>query len=147
MSAIPMEIATVRQRLLAASVRARTRAQERRARHDAAGRAYLDFLARIASPLLRQIAAALKAEGRHFTVFTPGDGLKLALDSSRDDYVEFALDTSGDAATVVLRVSQTRGSRTLLEEQHIRMGAAPEDLTDEEVLAALLTAMEPWLER
>lgn len=142
-----MEISVVRQRYLLASTRARERAQQRRAGADAAAQTYAAFVRDVATPLLRQLANVLKVENYFFTVFTPGDGLKLALDSSRDDYVEFALDTSGERAEVVLRVSRTRGSRTFVDERPIKAGALPEDLTDEDVLAALLTALEPWLER
>jgi len=93
------------------------------------------------------LANVLKAEGYLFTVSTPSGGLRLASDRGRDDYVEFALDGSGDTPTVVGRVRQTRGSRTLEDERSIKAGAAPQDLSDADVLAFLVEALEPWLER
>ena len=64
----------------------------------------------------RQLANAMKAEGYAFTVFTPGNGLRLAADRGRDDFIELALDATGDRPEVMARVSQQRGSRTLDEE-------------------------------
>ena len=142
-----MEISVVRQRLLLASAKVRERALQRRQRVDDAGKAFATFLRTVATPVTQQLANVLKAENYAFTVFTPGDGLRLALDKSRDDYVEFALDTAGDRPQVVVRISQTRGSRTLVEERPVKAGSSPDDLTDEDVLAVLLAALEPWLER
>jgi hypothetical protein len=124
---------------------ARERAQQRRHRTGEAERAYATFLETVATPVLRQVANALKAEGYSFTVFTPGGGLRLASDRSRDDYVEFVLDNTGDAPQVVARTSQTRGSRTLEDERPIKDGIPPEALTEEDVLDTLLAVMEPWL--
>jgi len=48
---------------------------------------------------------------------------------------------------VVGRIRQTRGSRTLEDERPIRAGAAPQDLSEADILAFLVEALEPWLER
>jgi hypothetical protein len=93
------------------------------------------------------LANALKAEGYPCTVSTPSGGLRLAADRGRDDYIELTLDGSGDRPIVVGRVRQTRGSRTLEDERPIKAGAAPQDLTEGDVLAFLVEALEPWLER
>jgi hypothetical protein len=45
------------------------------------------------------------------------------------------------------RIRQTRGSRTLEDERPVKPGAAPQDLSDADVLAFLVEALEPWLER
>lgn len=142
-----MEISHVRKQLRHAIERARDRTQQRRQRTAEAERAYDVFLQDIATPVTRQVANALKAEGYAFTVFTPGGGLRLASDRGRDDYVELALDTSGDRPQVVARISQTRGSRTLEEERPIRQNASPEQLTEADVLEFWLDVLEPWLER
>ncbi len=126
---------------------ARDRSQQRKQRTAEAERAYQAFLDGIATPLARQIANALKVEGHPFTVFTPGGGLRLASDRGRDDYIEFALDTSGDDPEVVARISRTRGSRTLEEERPVKPGAAPSAITEEELLEFLLDVLAPWLER
>jgi hypothetical protein len=89
----------------------------------------------------------MKAEGYSFTVFTPGNGLRLASDRGRDDYIELALDTTGDRPEVMARVSQQRGSRTLDEEMPVKRGASPADISEDELLDFLLSALEPWLER
>jgi hypothetical protein len=57
------------------------------------------------------------------------------------------LDTAADAPQVVGRVSLTRGSRTITDERPVRLGAAPNAISEEDVLAFLLDALQPWLER
>ena len=142
-----MEVSLVRKRLKAAIDAARDRAQRRRQRVADAERAYDAFLNDVATPVARQVANALKAEGYSFTVFTPGGGLRLASDRTREDFIEFALDTSGDRAEVIGRVSRQRGSRTIDEELPVKRGASPEAISDEDVLEFLAGALEPWLER
>ncbi len=142
-----MEISLVRNRVLHAITAAKERSQVRRQRTADAERAYLAFLRDVAAPVTRQVASALKAESYAFTVFTPGDGLRLAADRGRDDFIEFALDTVGDQPQVIGRISRTRGSRTIDEERPVKAGVSPEALTDEDVLDFLVRALEPWLER
>lgn len=126
---------------------ARERARRRRDQTAEAEAAYAAFLQQVATPVTKQVANALKAEGYLFTVFTPGDGVRLAADRSRDDYIEFTLDAASDTPQVVGRVSLTRGSRTVTEERPIKPGAGPTALSEEDVLAFLLDALQPWLER
>jgi hypothetical protein len=142
-----MEISHVRKQLRHAIDRARDRAQQRRQRTGEAERAYGTFLQDVATPVTRQVANALKAEGYAFTVFTPGGGLRLASDRGRDDYVELSLDTSGNRPEVVGRISHTRGSRTIEEERPLKEGAAPHQITEGDVLDFWLDVLEPWLER
>jgi len=127
--------------------RAKARAQQKRNDAAEAERAYAAFLEQVATPIIRMLANALKAEGYPFTVSTPSGGLRLASDRGRDDYIELALDASGDKPTVVGRVRHTRGSRTLEDERPIKSGAAPQDLTEADVLSFLVNALDPWLER
>lgn len=140
-----MEISLVRKRILLALTAAKTRAQERRQRADDAEREYATFLRDVASPLVLQIAAALKAEGHPFTVFTPGDGVRLAYDRGRENFVEFALDTGGERPQVIGRISQTRGSRRLEEERPVKPDATPAEVTEEDVLEFVMQALVPWL--
>jgi hypothetical protein len=126
---------------------ARERAQQRRQRASEADTAYDRFLTQVATPLARQIANALQAEGYAFTLSTPGRGLRLALDRGRDDFIELALETDGDEPTVIGRVRRTRGSRTIEEERPIKRGASPDQLSEQEVLDFFASALEPWLER
>ena len=127
--------------------RSRAKAQQRRQRTGEAERAYAVFLEQVATPVVRMMASALKAEGYPFTVGTPSGGLRLASDHGRDDYVEFLLDTSGDEAHVIGRVSRARGSRTITGERPVKPGTGPDRLTDEDVLAFLVESLEPWFER
>jgi len=142
-----VEVSEVRRQLKQAIDRAKSRAQQKRQHAADAERAYAVFLEEIATPTTRMLANVLKAEGYLFTVSTPSGGLRLASDRGRDDYVEFALDGSGDRPTVVGRVRHTRGSRTIEDERPIKAGTAPQDLSDADVLAFLVAALEPWLER
>ena len=142
-----VEVSQVRNRLRRAIDGARDHVQQRRQRVAEAERAYKTFLDEVATPLVRQVANALKVEGYPFTVFTPGGGLRLASDRGRDDYIEFALDDAGDIAQVVARIRRSRGSRTLDEERPIKPGVSPDAITDEELLEFLLDALEPWLEK
>ena len=91
-----MEVSEVRKQVLAAIERARRTAAEQRARADEAERNYPAFLSRIAVPMFRQVAGALKAEGYHFTVFTPGSSVRLMSGKDSEDFIELSLDTSGD---------------------------------------------------
>ncbi len=127
--------------------RAKARSQQHRQHAAEAERAYAAFLEEVATPTTRMMANVLKAEGYPFTVSTPSGGLRLASDRGRDDYVEFALETNGDSSIVIGRIRYTRGSRTLEDERPVRAGASPQDLSDTDVLAFLVSALEPWLER
>ena len=140
-----METAHVRKRLKAAIDGARSRSQERRQRNAAADTAFTTFLEQVATPLLRQLAGALKAEGHAFTVFTPGGSVRLAADRSRDDFIDLTLDTSGDMPQVLARISFSRGSRTIDQERPVRPGAGPEAITEDELLEFLIEAVDPWL--
>ena len=142
-----MEVSEVRRQLRHAIDRAKARAQQRRQVAAEADRAYATFLEEIATPTVRMLANALKAEGYPFTVSTPTGGLRLASDRGRDDYIELALDIRGDTPTVVGRVRYTRGSRTLEEERPIKPGSPPQDVTETDLLSFLVGALDPWLDR
>ena len=142
-----MEVGEVRKRLLSTIAAARQRTQQQRQRTADAEKAFAVFLEAVATPVTRQLAAALKAEGHSFTVFTPGDGLRLASDRGRDDFIEFALDSRSNPPQVIGRISHSRGSRTMDEEKPIKAATPPEALSEEDVLDFLLHALEPWLER
>lgn len=143
----PVEVSLVRKAVLSALERSKVRAQERRQRNSEAEQGYRQFLERSATPVVRQLCQALKAEGYPFTVFTPSGGLRLASDHGREDYIELLLDTAGEAPQVLGRVSRVRGSRTLTSERPLKPGAGPSDLTEEDVLAYFVESLEPWLER
>ncbi len=126
---------------------ARDRAKQRRQKSDEAEQAYQRFLEKLAGPLARQIVNALRSEGYSFTVSTPGRGLRVSLDQGRDDFIELALSTETDQPHVVGQIRRTRGSRTLDEERPVKAGAAPQDLSEDDLLEFFAGALEPWLER
>jgi hypothetical protein len=126
---------------------ARDRAKQRRHKSDEAEQAYTTFLENLAGPLARQVVNALRAEGYAFTVSTPGRGLRVSLDQGRDDFIELMLSAEADQPHVVGRIRRTRGSRTLDEERPVKPGAAPQDLSEDDLLEFLARALEPWLER
>jgi hypothetical protein len=126
---------------------ARDRAQKRRQRAADAETAYDGFLTGVATPLARQVANALNAEGYAFTLSTPGRGLRLSLDRGRDDFIELALETNADEPTVVGRIRRTRGSRTIEDERPIKAGATPDQVSESDLLEFFANALEPWLER
>ena len=142
-----MEVSHVRRRLQAAMTTARDRAQRRRQLAADAETAYDSFLSNVATPLVKQIANALHAEGYAFTLSTPGRGLRLALDRGRDDFIELALETDADEPTVIGRIRRTRGSRTIEEERPVKRGASPDQLSEEDLLDFFESALLPWLER
>jgi len=126
---------------------ARDRAQRRRQLGADAETAYDSFLSNVATPLVRQIANALQAEGYAFTLSTPGRGLRLALDRGRDDFIELALETDADEPTVIGRIRRTRGSRTIEEERPVKRGASPDQVSEQDLLDFFESALQPWLER
>ena len=142
-----MEVSHVRRRLQAAITAAREQAQRRRQQAADAEGTYDRFLSQVAVPLVRQIGNALQAEGYAFTVSTPGRGVRLALDRGRDDFIELALDTAGDAPTVIGRVRRTRGSRTIEEERPVKRDARPDQVSEQDLLDFFESALAPWLER
>lgn len=142
-----MEVSLVRKRLMTAIDAARARAQQRRQHTAEAERAYETFLHEVAVPITRQLANALKAEGYGFTLSTPGGGVRLSSERTRDDFIELRLDTSDHMPQVMGRVSASRGSRVLDEERPVKGGAAPDTITEDDLLNFLLQALEPWIER
>ena len=140
-----MEISEIRKRVLQAIDRSRRVAAERRARSDAATAAYERFLAEVATPLFKQFAAVLKAEGYPFQVFTPAGGLRLASDRSPEDFIELQLDVSGQSPVVLGHVNRSRGSRIVSSERPIGVGVA--ELTEHDVLEFLSQEIRPFVER
>jgi hypothetical protein len=130
-----MDIPEVRRRLRAAIAGARAASKERQARADAAGRDYEKFLDERAVPLFHTAAAALTAEGFRFKVFTPAGSVRLVRESASEDYIELALDTSGDPPYVVGRTS--RGRRQISTERPLKEDAEIATLAEEDVLQFL----------
>ena len=139
-----METSVVRKRLTDTIERAKKQAAARRTLGDQAKADFELLLQKIAVPLFRQVAGALKADGYAFTVFTPSGSVRLMSDRTAEDFIELSLDTAGDAPRVMGQTSRTRGRRVLDTERAI---GAPEALTEEDVLAFLLKELETFVER
>jgi hypothetical protein len=142
-----VEISEVRRRLLAAIEKSRRESAERRLRTDTAARDYNTFLSQQASPVFHQFAAALKAEGHQFKVFTPASSIRLAAERSPEEFIELFLDDSSDPPTVIGRTTRGRGRKTVSSERPLKDGASIPDLTDEDVLAFLLEEIARLIER
>lgn len=141
-----MEISDVRKRLHETIERARRQAAERRERSDEASREFDAFLEHVAVPLVRQIANVLKADGYPFTVFTPSGSVKLMSDRRAEDYIEVALDTSGDTPRVMGHSSRLRGRHIIESERPVGNGR-PGAITEQELLDFLMKELEPFVER
>ena len=141
-----MEVSEVRRRVGEAIERARRAAADRRTRSDEASHEYGVFLDTIAVPLVRQIANVLKAQGFAFGVFTPGGSVRLASETSSEDYIELTLDTSGNEPVVLGRSRRTRGRRVVDAERPVGSGPVRQ-ITEEQLLAFLLKELEPFVEK
>ena len=139
-----MEISAVRRRLTETIERAKKQAAQRRGRSDQASRDFELFLQKIAIPLFRQVANALRADGYPFTVFTPSGSVRLMSDRAAEDFIELTLDTADDPPRVMGQISRTRGRRVIDAERAI---GAPDALTEDDVLEFLLKELEAFVER
>ena len=142
-----MEVSEIRRRVRAAIESARREARDRRVRGDRAALEYQDFLRDRAVPLFQTVASALVAEGYRFKVFTPADSVRLASESSGNDFIELSLDATADPPTVIGRTSRGRGSRLVDRERPITEGKGIADLSDQDVLAFLVDEIAGLVER
>jgi hypothetical protein len=142
-----MEVSEVRRRLRAAIEQARRQAAIRRERSDAAARDYEQFLSERAIPVLQTLAAALTAERRPFQVFTPAGSVRLADAHSNEEFIELALDASGDEPVLVVRTSRGRGRRQVTTERVVRKASEIAGLAEEDALGFVLDVIEPFVER
>lgn len=142
-----MEIPDIRRRVRAAIDQARRDAASRRERSDAASRAYDEFLTRQAIPAFNALASALVAEGHRFKVHTPAGSVRLVSERSSDDFIELTLESGEDPPLVLGRTSVGRGRRAITKERPVRDGVSPESLTDEDVIAYVLSEIVPLIER
>ena len=139
-----MEVSLVRRRLHETIERAKRRAADRRARSEEAGTAFSRFLEFTAVPLFRQVVNVLRADGYLYNLFTPPGGVGLMSDRRPEDRIELRLDTSRDELQLVLHSSRTWGGGVIETEKAI---GDPAKLTEDELLAALLTELEPFVEK
>lgn len=142
-----MEVSDVRRRLRSVIEDAKRRAADRRARNDEAAREYSVFLPDVAVPAFHALAQALTGEGHRFKVFTPGEAVRLTPEFSQDDFIELALDTTGETPSLVLTAARGRGRRQVVTERPLFDGRAIADLSQDDVIVAVLDALPPFVER
>ena len=142
-----MEVSDVRRRIRAAIEAARARAAERRSRTDEASRAYEVFLETVAVPAFHTVTSALTGEGHRFKVITPGRAVRMSSERSPEDFIELSLDTERDAPAVVILTSRGRGRRMVSSERLVREDLPIAELAEEDVVAALLEELLPFLGR
>lgn len=142
-----MEVSDVRRRIRNAIDAARTRSAERRLRTDDAARAFDQFLDAVAVPAFHVVANALTGEGHRFNVTTPGRTARLSPERTSEDFIELALDTDRDRPGVVLRASRGRGRRMISTEHSLREDLPIGELAEDDVIAALIDEVIPFIER
>lgn len=142
-----MEVSDVRRRIRGAVEDARRRAAERRTRTDSASRAYEHVLETIAVPAFHMLAHALTGEGYRFNVLTPGQAVRLSSERSAAEFIELSLDTDRDEPAILLQTSHGRGRRLVSAERILREGPAIADLTDEDIVDAVMEEVIPFIER
>lgn len=142
-----MDVAQLRKTVRQAIDGAKKDAAARRARADVATLAYERFLEERATPVFRSMANVLKSEGLLFDVMTPSGGVRLVPERTREDGIELTLDGSVDPPRATLTTVRSRGSRTMRAERALKDGVPIDTLTDDDVIAALLDELAPWLER
>jgi hypothetical protein len=142
----PMEVSEVRRRLRSVIEDARRHAAERRGRKDEASRAWERLLPEVAVPAFHMMASALTGEGHRYKVITPGEAVRLATERA-DEFIELALDSDRDEPVLMLRSTRGRGRRTVSSERVLRDAATLGQLSEEDVIAALLAELVPFIER
>ncbi len=136
-----MEVSDVRKRVKEVLDQARRATVERRSLVDEATREFQTFLEQIATPLFRQIGNVLRAEGHPFTVSTPGHSVRLTSDRAAGDLIELALDTSGPRPQVMVHATHSRGRRVTESETPLRPEGFVRDLTERDVLEAVMNEL------
>jgi hypothetical protein len=142
-----MEVSDLRRRLRSAIDDAKKRSVERRTRVDDARRAWERLLPEVAVPTFHTMAGALTAEGHRFKVFTPGEAVRLSLERSAEEFVELSLDTDRDEPALLLRSTRGRGRRIVSTERIVGEGAQIAGVTQEDLVAAMLEELIPFIER
>ena len=142
-----LEIAEVRQRVRQTIERTRKDAEERRARAVVDGEAGRRFIEDVATPLARQFVLVLRAEGFHYRLSTPAGAVRLVSDQRREDFIDIAVDATGDAVTIMTTVNHVRGQRVLTTERPLCADLEIDALTQHHLFEFLLDAIQVFVER
>jgi hypothetical protein len=144
---MPLELDQIRRRVQLRLTDVKRAAAARRERVASAERAYETFLSQVATPVMNAVAQSLSAEGLTYRVMTPAGSVRMVSDRSNRTYLELRLDTSGASPQVIAEVGRERGSRVLADERPLGGGAQVDTLTDEDVLAVVLEALDDLIDR
>ena len=142
-----METSDVRRRLRGAIEQAKRRAMDRRAVADEASKVWAGRLVEAIVPAFHAMQNVLNGEGYRFTVSTPGETARLAVERSTGEFVEMALDTERELPAVVVRSTRGRGSRTISSERVVAEGPEVADLGQDAVTDVLIEEIVPIIER
>jgi hypothetical protein len=143
----PLDVGEVRRQLRLAIEAAKRAAAAHRHEADEAGRSFDSFLEHVAVPLFRQFTSALRGEGMQFRVITPAGAVRIEAERSGDNFLELALDTARRPVAVVLRRGYTRGHHIYSDERVLAEGADLSEVTPAGLLASLVDAVAPFIER
>jgi hypothetical protein len=142
-----MDVAEVRKRLRLTIERARRQSADRRKALAEAGDRYERFLKSTAIPLFRTFANVLAAEGYPFSLATPEGRVQLIPARAGGDVIEIELDAARLPPAAIGRSTHTLGRQVTTIEHVLGEGKPIGELSDEDVLAFLLTAIEPFVRR
>lgn len=142
-----MEVSEIRRRLRQAIDAARRRQAERRALVADTSHAYERILETIALPVFQTLASALTAEGHRFKIETPAGIVRLVPERSGQERLELALETERDIPAVVLRSVRGRGSRTIENEAIVAEGPEIAEISDSNLVDAVVQQLIPFIER
>ena len=142
-----MEVSEIRRRLQRAIDEARQRQAQRRAFIADTTRAYERILETIAVPVFQTLASALAAEGHRFKIETPAGIVRLVPERGGQERLELALETERDMPAVVLRSIRGRGSRTIENEEIVAEGPEIAQISDSNLVDAIVQQLIPFIER
>jgi hypothetical protein len=142
-----MEVSDVRRRLRTAIDEARRRAEVRRGQRDEASRAWERLLPEVAVPAFQMMASALTGEGLRFNVMTPGTAVRLTPERGGEEFIELALVTDREEPALLLTSTRGRGRRIISTERVLCEGSLLATVTEDDVIAGLLEALLPFVER
>lgn len=142
-----METSDVRRRLRSAIEQARRRAADRRGVSDEASRVWAERLPDAVVPGFQAVLNALSGEGFKFGLSTPGQSARLSPERSSGEFVEMALDTTGELPAVIVRSTRGRGNRTIESERVVAEGPEIATLTSDAVISVVIEEIVPLIER
>ena len=141
------EVAQVRQRVLSMVERARQDAAARRTRAATDEVQARRFIQETATPLVQQVLSVLKVEGFSCRLSTPAGSVRVMFEQHHENFIDLAVDTSQDPVAITTLVSHLHGKHVSTTERPLADGVELDQLTDEHVLAFLLSVLPIFVAR